>query len=106
MAVKNKKNAPKAESVKTFDAIKVTPVPQPAPVVSKPVETVAQAKKPAVAKKAAQTISAEDRRKMIDEAAYYRAEKMGWQVDPHTNWVAAEAEINEMLTKKGIKVSG
>jgi len=41
---------------------------------------------------------------MIDEAAYYRAEKNGFQVDPHANWIAAEKEIDELLSKQNIVV--
>lgn len=51
------------------------------------------------------TISAQDRYHMIDEAAYYRAEKNGFQVDPHANWIAAEKEIDELLAKQNIKVA-
>jgi hypothetical protein len=55
-------------------------------------------------KPSAKTISAQDRYHMIDEAAYYRAEKNGFQVDPHANWIAAEREIDELLAKQNIKV--
>lgn len=48
-------------------------------------------------------ISAQERYHMIDEAAYYRAEKSGFQVDPHANWIAAEKEIDELLSKQNIK---
>ncbi len=59
-------------------------------------------KKAAPAKKPAK-VTPEQRKKMIDEAAYYRAEKLGFAVDPHENWVAAEAEIDAMLGLKKSK---
>jgi Protein of unknown function (DUF2934) len=56
-----------------------------------------------VSKKAshAPTVSAEERYRMIAEAAYYRAEKRGFQCwGPVQDWLAAEKEIDERLTKK------
>lgn len=90
------------------------------PVVAKPVEPKASAPKAAKPKAdpapkaapakaaptaTAKTISAQDRYHMIDEAAYYRAEKNGFQVDPHANWIAAEKEIDALLAKQNIKVA-
>ena len=47
-----------------------------------------------------QTISADDRRRMIAEAAYYRAERRGFaNGDPVTDWLAAEAEIEGRLNR-------
>ena len=43
--------------------------------------------------------SAEERFKMIEQAAYFRAEKHGFQVDPQANWVAAEKEVDAILAK-------
>jgi hypothetical protein len=38
--------------------------------------------------------------KMITEAAYYRAERRGFQDgDPVVDWLTAEAEIDDKLTK-------
>jgi len=70
-------------------------VAAPAPAPAKPV---------AKAKSAPKTISAQERYHMIDEAAYYRAEKNGFQVDPQENWIAAEREINELMAKQNIVV--
>ena len=44
-------------------------------------------------------MSAEERFKMIEQAAYFRAEKHGFQVDPQANWVAAEKEVDAILAK-------
>jgi len=48
----------------------------------------------------AQAASSQNRYSMIAEAAYYRAEKRGFQNgDPVTDWLAAEAEIDGKLLK-------
>jgi len=89
--------APKAAAPKAA-APKAAPAAAPkakAPAVAAPA--------PTKAKTSPKTISAQDRYHMIDEAAYYRAEKSGFQVDPHANWIAAEQEINELLAKQNIK---
>ena len=56
-------------------------------------------KPPAAATRAAQAItSTEERLRMIAEAAYYRAQRRGFQGgDPGRDWVEAEAEIDAML---------
>ncbi len=44
-------------------------------------------------------VPADVRQKMVADAAYYIAERRGFQVgDPVADWVAAEAEIDELLT--------
>lgn len=46
----------------------------------------------------AASVSPEERRRMIAEAAYYRALRRGFSGgDPVTDWLAAEREINERL---------
>lgn len=47
-------------------------------------------------------VTPEERQKMIELAAYYRAEKVGFTGDPHEHWVAAEKEVDAML-KAGIR---
>lgn len=42
-------------------------------------------------------ISAEARRQMIAEAAYFRAQRRGFQGDPDRDWIEAEAEIDALL---------
>lgn len=86
-------------------SIKKTAAPKAAKKATKtaaPVAAAAPAK--AAVKASAKTISAQERYHMIDEAAYYRAEKNGFQVDPHANWIAAEKEIDELMAKQNIKV--
>jgi hypothetical protein len=42
-------------------------------------------------------ISAEERYRMIQEAAYFRAEKEGFNCDPWKCWLVAEAEVDARL---------
>ncbi len=42
-------------------------------------------------------VTPEQRRRMIAEAAYYRAERHGFGGDPVSDWLEAEAEIDRML---------
>jgi hypothetical protein len=42
-------------------------------------------------------VSAEERYRMIQEAAYFRAEKEGFNCDPWKCWLVAEAEIDAQL---------
>jgi len=48
-----------------------------------------------------QYISNDERHHMIAEAAYFRAAQRGFEGgDPVSDWLAAEAEINERLAKR------
>ena len=73
-----KKAAPKAAAKKTV-----------AKVAPKTVPAAAASKKPAV--------SPEQRYKMIEEAAYYIAERHGFNGDSAYFWSLAEAEINSRM---------
>ncbi len=56
-----------------------------------------------VSKRASQAryISDDERRRMIAEAAYLRAQQRGFEGgDPVADWLVAEAEINERLAKR------
>jgi hypothetical protein len=75
---------------------------------SKDTATEATAKKAAGRKKSAPSgaskklapkgpISPEERYRMIQEAAYFRAEKEGFEGDPWKCWLVAEAEIDARL---------
>ncbi len=46
------------------------------------------------------TAGTTDRLRMIEEAAYLKAEKEAFQGDPMQYWLAAETEIEVMLAKK------
>jgi hypothetical protein len=90
-------NTKKKSSSKVLKASAVVAAaPKKAPPPPAPV-TAALKKKPAM------TVSPEERFKMIEQAAYFRAEKHGFQVDAHANWLAAEAEVDAILAKKGKK---
>lgn len=96
---KKAKAAPKAAKPKAAPAPKAKPAARTPAPVAKPAPAAVKDTKPAP-----KVISAQDRYHMIDEAAYYRAEKNGFQVDPHANWIAAEKEIDELLSKQNIVV--
>jgi len=49
--------------------------------------------------------SAAERHQMIKVAAYFLAEQRGFcGGDPQTDWLSAEAEVDEMLKKSGISL--
>lgn len=57
-------------------------------------------KKPAARRttgKSAGAVSAEERYRMIQEAAYLRAEREGFHCDPYQCWLSAEAEVDARL---------
>lgn len=63
----------------------------------------AKAKKADTPKEAApsQTVTPEERWRMVAEAAYLRAERRGFSGgNPTEDWLAAEAEIDAILTKR------
>lgn len=72
------------------------------PTVAKPVPTPAPA--PAPAKVEVKTISKQERSRMIEQAAYFRAEKHGFQGDASQHWSAAEAEIDADLKRRNVRV--
>ena len=126
--VVTKKTAKKKAATKTTEAAAPAPVTKKtvpsaapaAPVTKKTVAKKAPAKK-AVAKKAAAKaspqpplpdravtlkpvaeVTPEERYRMIQEAAYYRAEKRGFAPGhDEEDWAAAVAEIDAMLSRDG-----
>jgi len=94
-----KKAAPAKVAAKKAPAAK--PVAKKAPV-AKPVAKKAVAAKPAkkaapAPKAAKQAISPELRYKMIQVAAYYEAEKHGFNGDSAYFWTVAEKQINALI---------
>jgi Protein of unknown function (DUF2934) len=62
---------------------------------TKPTSPSEQAKPPS------QTVTQEERWRMVAEAAYLRAEKRGFSGgNPTDDWLAAEAEVDTMLAKR------
>ncbi|HUX65496.1 DUF2934 domain-containing protein [Sulfuricella sp.] len=71
--------------------------------VAAPKKAVAAAPKKPAAKRttvAKPTVTPEQRFCMIAEAAYFHAERRGFRGDPVQDWIAAEAEIAALLSKK------
>lgn len=56
--------------------------------------------KKAVTKKSSPAPSAEERYRMVQDAAYYLAEKNNFKSSAMSYWIAAEREINEFLSGK------
>ncbi len=99
------KTTKKKVAMKKKAAAKKTPV-------KKTVAKKAPARKKTVARKTTAKrgvrpdITAQQRREMIAEAAYLRAESVGFFSDEREDWAVAEAEIDARLRKAGIKVIG
>jgi hypothetical protein len=69
-------------------------------IVSKPSKT-ATSQRPESIRDTAAGITPAQRNRMIAEAAYYRAERRGFQGgDPVQDWLEAETEINRILGAK------
>ncbi len=81
-----KKNAAKSRTTKSPAAAKA------APAVKK--TSLDPAPAPAARGK---SVTAEQRYKMIQEAAYFIAQRKGFTSDPLLDWEEAEAEINRKL---------
>ncbi|MDO8958440.1 MAG: DUF2934 domain-containing protein [Rhodocyclaceae bacterium] len=94
--------APAKPAVKPKPAAKpkVTAKPATAPK-AKPVKA-AKAAKPVAASGAVRAVSADQRRYYVEVAAYYIAERRGFQGgNPLDDWAAAEAEV-ERLLREGV----
>lgn len=46
-----------------------------------------------------------ERRQMIAEAAYLRAESQGFSSDEREDWLTAEAEVDTLLTRAGVIIT-
>ena len=73
-----------------------TPAPAVKKAVAKPVKPVVEAA-PKSAAPTTTTVSAEERYQMIQQAAYFLAERQGFQGDSSGHWIEAERQINEQL---------
>jgi hypothetical protein len=54
--------------------------------------------------KALQTITQAERQRLVEQAAYFIAERRGFQGNPHDDWVAAEEEVTANLARKNVLV--
>jgi hypothetical protein len=91
-----------ASPAKTTAKSAVTKAAAPAKsTATKPVVSAAKTtgtKKPAIAKKSASPLSAGQRRFYVEVAAYYIAERRGFQGgNALDDWAAAEAEVDRLL---------
>lgn len=105
MAESASKTTTKKTTVKAAaDSVKAPK--EKAAVAKKPAAAKTAAKKPAEAKSAAKsadaakTVSAEQRYRMIAEAAYFRAQSHQFKSDSVRDWIEAEHEIDILLSGK------
>ena len=103
---------PKAEELAAMASKPATNAPQRAAANSKPAAVTNTEKKAAPAKKSANpakiatpaevpSINAEERWKMISEAAYFLAEKRGFTGDnPCYDWIQAEVQVDAILSQR------
>jgi hypothetical protein len=50
------------------------------------------------------SISKSERQRLVEQAAYFRAERHGFQGDSSQHWAAAEAEVDADLRKRNVRV--
>lgn len=53
---------------------------------------------------AAKVITQLERDAMVQQTAYFIAEKSNFQGDPHEHWVAAESQVKSNLASKNVRV--
>lgn len=97
------KKTTSSSAAKTTISAKAAVKKSVAAKVAVPKKAVAVAPKKPAAKRATAAKSAitpEQRYCMVAEAAYYHAERHGFLGDPMQDWIAAEAEISALLSKK------
>lgn len=109
------KKTASASAAKNTASAKVAVKKPAAAKTAAPIKAVAAVtKKPAATKKSAATkkpaaknstgakliVTPEQRYCMVAEAAYFHAERHGFLGDPVQDWIAAEAQIAALLSKK------
>lgn len=95
--------AKKKATVKKAAPKKATPVKKAAPKKAAPAvkKSAPKASPKKVEAKKVRTISEEERMQMIATAAYFKAEQRGFVGgNPDMDWADAEAEVNELLSKR------
>ena len=95
MATNSKKNG----ATKTVAKKATTAPAKTTTVAAKTAAAPATKSAPAV-----KTITKADRQRLIEQAAYFRAEKQGFQGNAQDHWNAALAEVDADLAKKKIRV--
>ena len=83
MPITKKPAARKPRATAAKPAVAAKPAADPAPVADPPPK--------------GKKVTAEQRYKMIQEAAYFIAQRKGFTSDPLLDWEEAEAEINRKL---------
>ena len=92
-----KKPAPAVTKPKNTKTPAVKKALAPAAATKSPAKKTATAKVAATVKKMAASLTPEERYRMVETAAYFIAERHGFQGDSTEHWSAAEKEISERL---------
>ncbi len=89
-------------AAKTIASAKISAKKPVAAKAAAPKKAASAAPKKPAAKRAAaaKSVTPEQRYRMVAEAAYFHAERHGFVGDPTQDWIAAEAEIAALLSKK------
>ena len=102
-AVSKKKPAKKTAKKTAKKAVKKATKKATKKITKKAAKKTVAKKAPSRKKAAPVLITPEERMRMIEQAAYFRAEKAGFSGDPHQHWVDAEAEVDALLGPKPAK---
>lgn len=93
--------SPAAKTAKTKTATAKTATAKTGTTRTGTARTAAGTARPAPVRPEPAPVSPETRDALIREAAYYRAERRGFaEGDPGADWVAAEAEIDQLLAAR------
>lgn len=97
-------SAPAKKATPAKAPVKAAKPPMPKPpatkVAAKKAEPAPRPKAAGAGKKAKNAVSDDQRRNYIEVAAYYIAERRGFTPgDPLQDWIAAEAEIERLLSE-------
>ncbi|NOT68205.1 MAG: DUF2934 domain-containing protein [Methylophilaceae bacterium] len=101
-AEEKKKAAPKKAAAAKKPAVAKKATAEKPEAEAKPAteKKPAAPRKPRVKKEATAAPDAETRYRMVEEAAYYIAEQHGFSGNSSDYWVAAEAQIKQLLGEK------
>lgn len=97
MAIPKKKTSAKPKDAPTARRAAVRKEQSTAPVIPGPVAAP-------VTQAPSRTITHAERQRMIEESAYYRAEKASFTGSPDEHWSAAEHEIDARLLRERVRV--
>lgn len=102
---RTKKPAAAKTSVPSAKAVAAEAKPAATPAAVKTALKPTPAPAPVATKIEQKTISKAERQRLIEQTAYFVAERHGFQGDASQHWATAEAEVDADLRKRGVRVS-